>query len=326
MGSWANSLHVKHADPAAVVEAVGNVLRARGYGVDTRARRPAAAGILTALLAGQGLPEDEGPTDAFPGEIGPRGICVYKPAAGWVGILDSGDINELAVALSERLETDTIQVMVNDSDSWFYELRRHGQLVDSFSSAGEEDDGGLSPAMRAALDSGDENEFTRLAMERVRANAPQGPIVLPDGGSMLPPEMALLRARILQGQASFWERWRYRLLWVRLLFRLVTGRWRPEGLQMGFDVPRQTPLDEATLERHLRHLVSFFPDADGTVLRRVLSQSRFPAEELLAEFLATLGLPRFYAYLNYSYLEDFTDGQLAHEGIRLARELRFDRA
>ncbi len=320
MGSWANSLHVKHTDATVVANAIRGILQAEGQRLDPRPHRPAAAGILSALLAGHGLPEEE---EDF-GDPDARGVCVYQPVAGWVGVLDSGDVHRLSVALSERLQTETLVVMVNDSDSWFYELRRNGRALDAFDSHGAtEDDGALTPEMQAALASGDDDEFTRLMMARIRANAPKGPIVLHDGSTMLPPDIALLRAEIDAGRASFWDRLRYRWLWVRLLFRLATGWLRPGGLRFGFDIERATPLDEETLRGHITHLRTLFPKASEKALRKLLKQNRFPAEELLAEFLTVLGLPAFYAYLNHDYLEDYTDAQLTAKGIRLAAEMRF---
>ena len=69
----------------------------------------------------------------------------------------------------------------------------------------------------------------------------------------------------------------------------------------------------------------FFPGADQAALQRLLPQSRFPAEDLLKEFLEIIGLPPLYAYLSYDYRSDFGRKELAREGIVKVEEVRFVR-
>jgi hypothetical protein len=141
----------------------------------------------------------------------------------------------------------------------------------------------------------------------------------------LPPELAALRAQIKSGKSTWWQRMRCRWLWLKFLVKLATGRYRPHGMGMGFDIPRKTPLDAASLDDHLARIKQFFPRMVEAELRRLLPVSRFPAEDLLADFLRFVGLPKLYAYLSYDYLEDFGTRELRADGIRLAHELRFER-
>ncbi|MGZ7274476.1 hypothetical protein ACXWPL_09590, partial [Streptococcus pyogenes] len=69
-----------------------------------------------------------------------RRLSIFKPVAGWVGILDNdlGGAATLARELSRVLQTDTLLVCVNDSDSWAYSFHRHGEQADEFDSSGEE--------------------------------------------------------------------------------------------------------------------------------------------------------------------------------------------
>jgi hypothetical protein len=313
MGSWANSLHVKHTDAQTVAKAVRALALTSGYQLELAAAR-AAAGIGATEAAWEGSAPQL-----------PRSVCIYEPSNGWVGILEDGDIQSLARGLSARLDTDTLLVSVNDSDAWGYQLQRRGVEVDSFDSLGNDsdDEAALSPELEAAMERGDEAEIDRLVQRELLDHAPEGPITLADGSALLPPEMALLRDRIRARQASLWERIRYRWLWVRLLFRIGSGGARAGA---GFDIPHTTAMSAADLEQHLTQLLNFFPRASESALRRLLPQSRFPAEDVLADFLATVGLPPLYAQLSYAYLEDFDAEQLADGGIVPTAELHFSPA
>jgi hypothetical protein len=259
-----------------------------------------------------------------------RRLIITEPHNGWIGILDNdlGGSQDLAIKLSARLHTDVLGVLVNDSDAWYYVFYREGRQTDEFDSSGGscgDDAGDVSPELAAAMERGDEEEIERLVEKEVWAHAPQGPINMPDGSQLLPPELAALRAQIKSGKSTFWQRMRCRWLWIKFLFKLASGKYRPHGLGMGFDIPRKTPLDPASLEDHLARIKQFFPGMDEAELRRLLPVSRFPAEDLLADFLRFIGLPKLYAYLSYDYLEDYGTGELRADGIRLAHELRFER-
>jgi hypothetical protein len=343
MGSWANSLHVRADDASAVADAIERLLIAKGRTLEPR---PVKTG-------GRGGPwiddEDEFEDDDFTadaddgeehddlddagwddedleGDDGPRRIRIFKPVNGWVGILDSDmeGLIELAGELSKRLSTDTMLVLVNDSDSWYYWLHRDGISVDEFDSSGsDETDDELPPAMREAMERGDDEAFAREAMKLVKQNMPKGPIFYPFGETSLPPDLAELHDRMQKNQAGFWDRLRYRWRWLKFLWQLVRNRRHPFPIQMGFDIPRQKPLDAETLDRHTRAILAFFPRADRQKLHDLLPLSRFPSEELLVDFLKIVDLPWMYAHLSYSYMADFGRRELAENRIVQAAELRF---
>jgi hypothetical protein len=273
---------------------------------------------------------DDGDFDEPPdGDVNDRRLIFTETHNGWIGVLDNdfGGLHALAGPLSARLHTDVMAVCVNDSDAWYYVIHRDGRQWDEFDSSGGscDDDGEISPELAAAMERGDEEEVERLVEKELWAHAPQGPINMPDGSQFLPPELAQLRALIASGKATWWQRLRCRWLWVKFLFKLISGRCRPHGMAMGFDIPLKNPLDADTLDQHLARLAEVFPRMDREQLRRLLPVSRFPAEDLLADFLRFVGLPKLYAYLSYDYLEDFGTGELKADGIRLAHELRLER-
>lgn len=252
-----------------------------------------------------------------------RAVVIFEPRAGWVGVMDSsleGNI-ELASELSARLKTDTILVMVNDSDSWNYWMHRKGAEFDEFDSAnGDMDDDGAEPTGEwlAAIENEDEDKLHELLM----AGAPQN-IKFPSPDIGIPFQVAMLGAKIASGQATFWERLKYRWLTLKFLFKLVTGGFSEEKMDFGYDIPH-TEMDDEDLNKHIQRIKEFFPDASEEELRKLLPKCRFPSEDLLRKYLAIVGLPWFYAYLSYAYLSEHSEQELASHGIVQATELRFD--
>jgi len=260
---------------------------------------------------------------AVGGEPEARAVSIFEPRAGWVAVMDSsleGNV-ELAQQLSERLGTDTMLILVNDSDSWYYWLHRDGVEFDEFdSSGGEFDDDGAEPSGEwlEAMEAQDEEKLHELLMSK----APQN-IKFPDPSIGLPFQLAFLGAKVQSGQASFWERLKYRWLSLKFLWKLLTGRFTPEAMDYGFDIPHPE-MDDDTLRKHLERIKAFFPNANENELGELLPKCRFPSEDLLRQFLATIGLPWFYAYLSYSYLEEHSERELAGHGIAQVAELHFD--
>jgi hypothetical protein len=108
------------------------------------------------------------------GEPEGRTVCIFEPRAGWIGVMDNsleGNI-ELARELSAQLNTDTMLVMVNDSDSWYYWLHRNGVSFDEFDSAGGALDGDADEPTGEWLEA-IENEDEDKLHELLMANAPQ---------------------------------------------------------------------------------------------------------------------------------------------------------
>jgi hypothetical protein len=336
MGSWANSFHVRADNATTVADAVRAILLGSGHRLHTgQASPPVAVGRTLPFPPRPRHDDFDDDDDQFEEDFaddsdrssntrgGVRSICVYQPCRGWVGVLDSEDFSDLGQQLSARLATDALSLAVNDSDAWCYALYRNGQQFDEFDSSGEDPDdvGGMTPEMQAAMESGDEDAIERLML----AHAPQGPIRMPFGGLVPPVELTMLQQRIARGQATLGDR--LRCFWLGLKYRfhllaLFMG-WRSMDFDFGFDIPRATPLDRATLDLHVARLREFFPDAGSRALQALLPRSSFPAEGLLADFLGILGLPRLYAYLSHRYLEDHSDDELAAEGIIRATELHF---
>jgi hypothetical protein len=336
MGSWANSVHVRADNPAAVIDTIRAILLESGHRLHTGQGAPVGAASILPFqdTVEEDLTDDhdeddwEDTRDRFAGRReNVRSIRVNRPCQGWIGILDSEAFSGLGEQLSARLKTDALSVLVNDSDAWYYELRRRGQPFDEFDSSGEDPDGegegAFSPELQAAIARGDEATVERLMERELMAHVPTGPIWFPFGGIAPPPELTLLRQRIADGRGGFRDRLRCFWLSVRYRFQVFMALlgWRP--MQLGFDIPRVTPLDSATLDRHVARLRDFFPAVDVRALRRLLQLNRFPAEDLLADFFGIIGLPRLYAYLSYNYLEDHGEDELAEEGIVQAAELHF---
>lgn len=335
MGSWANSLHVRADSAAAVADAVRAVLLESGHRVHAGQAAPAAAGrILPFRPGGPVLADDQDEEDWDGGHLPDssgtvRSVRVFEPCQGWVGVLDSESFSPLAQQLSARLGTDTVSVLVNDSDAWYYELHRRGRSADEFDSSGEGDgegdgdDGEMSAELQEAIARGDEAVVEQLMERTLLARAPSSPIYFPFGGMAPPIELSILGQRIAEGRASFRDRLRHAWLWLRFRFQVVAGwlGWRP--MEVGFEMPRVTPLDRDSLDRHVARLKEVFLDADARALKRLLPLNRFPAEELLADFFGIVGLPRLYAYLSYSYLEEHSEDELAEEGIVSAFDLHF---
>ena len=131
----------------------------------------------------EGMDEDDDDFDAGPlgvygdfdnGEPDGRNVCVFEPREGWVAVMDSsleGNI-ELARELSAELKTDTMLVMVNDSDSWYYWLHRNGQSFDEFDSAGgafDDDAGEPTGEWLKAIEEEDEDKLHELLMAKCAA-------------------------------------------------------------------------------------------------------------------------------------------------------------
>jgi hypothetical protein len=278
-----------------------------------------------------GFDEDGDPDDGRFGVYGDfpsaepeaHNVCIFEPRAGWVGVMDSsleGNL-ELTRELSARLSADTMLVLVNDSDSWNYLMYRDGVEFDEFDSAnGAMDDDGDEPTGEwlEAMENQDDDKLHELLMSK----APQN-IKFPHPDIGLSFQLGALGAKIASGQATFWERLKYRWLSLKFLFKLLTGGFSAQKMDFGFDVPH-TPMDDDTLARHLERIKAFFPNASENELRELLPKCRFPSEDPLRKFLAIVGLPWFYAYLSYDYLSEHSERELASHGIVQVAELRFN--
>ena len=307
MGSFANSLHVKSDDPVRVAECIRNLLLADGYAIT----------------------DEEPPDDALWGMPSPfRALHVSEAREGWVSLLDSDLMQSLslAAALSGELEAHTIQVMVNDSDSWHYQLYHAGQQVDEFDSSGGEefadDQGG--PALAGMFGGGDIGDVQAL-MERARRLQEQMQ-------QTMPPEIRDIQQRMQTHRATPEEMLTYSQ-WMgaampRLMetFKDLMGDFSPGlGVHLGRPADREDLLTH--LHPHLEHLRPLLKAGvdDERVLKVLGAQAVF-AEDLLQDFLPILGIHPFYALLSYRYLEDCSPPDQEPDAIRLADHLKFKKA
>jgi hypothetical protein len=200
-------------------------------------------------------------------------------------------------------------------------MHRNGVPFDEFDSAGGDfDDDGAEPTGEwlAAMENEDEEKLHELLMSKAPKN-----VKFPSPDIGIPFQIATLGAKIATGQATFWERLKYRWLSLKFLFKLLTGGFSEEKMDFGFDIPH-TEINDEDLDKHIERTKAFFPNASDEELRKLLPKCRFPSEDLLRKYLAIVGLPWFYAYLSYSYLSEHSEQELKSHGIVPATELRFD--
>ncbi|HOD52550.1 MAG TPA: hypothetical protein PLJ71_21680 [Candidatus Hydrogenedentes bacterium] len=301
MGSFANSIHVNCGDAAAVLDIIEKGMRDSGF-----------------------EPSDE-PVEVSLGfmESPVRGIDVFPSHNGWVCVLDSDLMACEAVAaeLSKALVTHAMMCLVNDSDSWYFQLYNRGELVSSFNSlAGFESFEETGPALSNVVQfpgkhSQEGLEAAAKEMQQQIANA-------------WPEELRTIQKRMENGTATEEDIQRY-----SDLINESASRIREEYNKFAeeFGVP---PLGEgfgdsgtpnADLDTHLEALRPILPPgtSDEQVLEILGKQETF-AETVLEEFLKLLGIPSHFAYLSYQYLhEDTAAEDLAKAGVQPPTELRF---
>ena len=304
MGSFANSLHVRSSDAAAVAEAIRTVLLAEGYE----------------------------PTDEEPGEDalwgGPsalRAVHVSAARDGWVSVLDSDLMNSITLTaqLSGRLETHSLHFLVNDSDSWHYQLYHAGRQVDAFDSSGDEEefdedeDSDEPSGMVQAGDAACLQQDLITGFQQFQAKMQE----------ILPPELREIQERWRTGRATPEEIQKY-TRWAQTEMPRLRG-----GLQEllgGFTSAlaarkqQEKSANESQLQPHVDHLRPLLKNGIGDEhVRKVLGTQAVFAEQTLADFLPLLGIARYYAYLSYRYSQECTEQELASKSIQLSEHLRF---
>lgn len=292
MGSFANSIHVRSGDAAAILAAIDSALSARGY-------RPTSA------------PQEPG----RPMRPGLRGIYVAEPLAGWVGVMDSdmGGLLDLAQRLSAALPTSALAVLVNDSDSWHYQLFDGGDLQDEFDSvdADEESDVDASDLEKPGQPSKPLTAEDIAAMRQAVAEQMQAELA-----GKMPPDIRDIYQRIKQGQATAedsqqYVQWMQRNIWrrptvgsvLRSLFSLLVAG-------------RKSRRKRAA--QHLAHLRPLLKEGvPDKAVRRALSRQSTFAEQDLEAFLPLLGIPGQWAHLAHDYMKQTSAPDLAEAGIRV---------
>lgn len=307
MGSFANSLHVRTDDLESVARGIREILENRGFRLGDD---PPKADT-----------QDHGPSV--------RTLCVAETRDGWVGVLDSDLMGLLTLAqeLSSRLQTHAICVMVNDSDSWHYELFHKGREVDGFDSPGASPLLDLNELPDDMLEMPNADELAE-AMEAVMETMPALADLLQ---SLLPPEMQEIHKKIAGGTASPEEAETFSQ-WSRKLaegaaFEFSEASKKPAG-ELPVAAAETGGNGQAASKRqleghvhHLRPLLASGVKADR--VKEILAEQAAFAEEPLADFLELLGVSRFFAQLSFQYLGQFSDDQLQGEGLAFLPPLVF---
>jgi hypothetical protein len=300
MGSFANSLHIQCEDAAAVAEIIRNALSAEGYELTDEELDEEARWGFSATL---------------------RVIHLSAARDGWVSLLDTDMMHSLGLAamLSEQLEAHALQVMVNDSDSWHYQLYYAGQPIDEFNSSGGEEfgqDGGI-PDLEGIFGEG-LAELQRSVQERAEELGQRL-------RQLLPADLQEIQDRWKAGRATQEEIQKY-TQWIstempRLMggFKGLLGELAPI-----LSLPGRPPANEGELQPHVVHLRPLVKAGVSEArVREVLGRQAVFAEQTLADFLPLIGIASRYAYLSYRYLDECSAKDLAADSIRLEHHLKF---
>lgn len=302
MGSFANSFHIRSSDAAAVFAAIDEWLHTEGYAVASDA------------------PERVRLTPPH------RGIYVTDALNGWVGVMDS-DLGEgpgLGANLSAQLDTPVLFVLVNDSDSWMYQLFVDGDM-DEFESVEEEDfeDEGAMDATLAELAKSAELVKLLQSGDQAAIQAALGPQIQrmqEELEAKMPPDIRDIYQRMQQGQTTPQENQKY-VLWVNSNMLPRPSAVGTLGGLLGGLLPTKPKPRKKKTPRNNPHLKVLRPllaegVTDFQVAGALANQSTF-AEEDLANFLPLLGIPALWAYLAYDYLPEMSAGDLQDAGIRM---------
>lgn len=315
MGSFAYSLHVKCDDADRVSKAIAELLaKDRWSPTDSP-------------------PDQQLSRHAMSG--GCRAFWISAPVSGWVSVLDSdiAGATSLTTPLAEHLGAFTLLCMVNDSDSWMYALSSGDGLLEEFDSA---EQGGAAA------------EISDAELSRVGQGLREFQARLTDGSlqqrleqlndemiAAAPPEMQQCYARIKQGLATSAEVARYQQ-WAaaeapKFMGRIqeVVGDFLPlaGAKTAGNSKSRKrkpNKAQRAAAQKRLDHLRPLLvAGVSDEQMQDVLDASAVFAEETLAQFLPLLGIPGFYAYLDYDHRSDASPAELSQHGIQFAHHLMF---
>jgi hypothetical protein len=317
MGSFAYSLHVKCDDADRVAQAIRQ------------------------LLAGEWRPSDQPPDEKLRrrGQASNRrAFFISTPVYGWVSVLDSDLAGAMSLAglLAEQLDAMTLLCLVNDSDSWGYVLSRGDGLVDEFDSSGA---GGVPDAMSDA-------DLAQMgqSIEQLQAKLTDGSLMKSIAAlndemlAQAPPEMQELHRRMQAGQASREEIASYQAWaaaespkYTQRIQQLVGDMFQLPSLSQPAKAVRskkrkrkknkaQRAAADERLDQLRPLLVARVTDEQ---IEEVLDEQAVFAEETLAKFLPLLGIPSFYAYLDYDHKDEGSDPELAAHGIQFAHHLMF---
>lgn len=292
MGSFANSIHVYQQSAEAVANAVEAVLQNEGY-----------------------APTDErADFDAFVmGEDGLRTVLVVQAPGDWVGVLDSNLMlaDALARTLSEELTGVSLTGMVNDSDSWHYQLYKNGEPLDSFSSLPEE-------LAEGEFGGGFGDQLSPEAMTQIEEMQQETQQMYEQFFAAMPPEIAeLARAMHHQtGEPLTQEQMMQYSLWMTQEGSEVMASFQQQLTQqfagltqsMNASFDDQSPGESGAgrnVSSHVEILSEVLPGAvSPKLVEPVLNSHAVFAEEIYAAFFQAIGIHEMFAHLSYAYWDE----------------------
>lgn len=341
MGSFANSIHVRSDDPAAVAGAIERIMEASDY--ESTEQTPdveVAWGMSTRL----------------------RAFRVGEPKDGWVAVLDSNMMGteSMAGALSEELDTWAISVTVLDSDDWQWWLFQSGEMLDYFDTMsnrefdemlaeelfGDEmfdddmfDEDMLDEDMLDDWSGMDDFEQSGDLLDRIVALSTQMQDTMAEH---MPEEIAEIQEKALYGDASPEElaqltKWsdehgsemhNQMLGQMRELFpHMVADLERAQASEDAETTDTDNASDEADEQSAHDYADALRPllvdGADGAHVAAVLETRSTFAEDDLARFLRLIGVAPTWANLSYRYYEQYTEEQLAEKDIAMTAHLTY---
>lgn len=313
MGSFANSIHVYEQSAAAVANVVERVLRNEGY-----------------------EPTDEqADFGAFAmGDDGLRTVLVVEAPGDWVGVLDSNLMlaETMARELSNNLQCVSLTGMVNDSDSWHYQLYQNGEPLDSFSSIPEE-------ILEGEFAGGFMGQLTPEAMARMEEMQQKTQQMYEKMFAAMPPEIAEL-ARAMHGQGGqqpTQEQVTQYVQWMSQEGAAVMQQFQQDLNQHMTDLagamsPTAGNVAGADSEggrdvsSHVKILAEALPNVvSPQLITPVLRSQAVFAEEVYATFFQTIGVHEMFAHLSYGYWDevmsypDAASELTLHKMIKMAR-------
>ncbi len=301
MGSFANSIHVNCGDAVAVLDIIEKGMRDSGF-------EPTGEPV-------------EMPFGFMESPV--RGIDVFPSHNGWVCVLDSETMvfQEMAAELSRALGTHVIACLVNDSDSWHFQLYRDGHLVSSFDSLG-----GFEGVEEAGPTPANVVPFSpKCTMEELKQGAEK---VQQWMDRLISEELRPAQERMASPSATDEDRQEYEKL-VKEMPGRIQEEYRMFAEQHGLPPFNAAFIDsgaaDADPDAQLEALRPILPPgtSDEQVLD-VLGKQEVIAETVLAEFMGLLGIQSHFAYLSYQYLhEDTAEEDLAAAGVQPPTCLRY---
>lgn len=308
MGSFANSILVACDDVTAVADTVRTTLLQDGWSNS------------------EFEPDARDPMVTTPY----RTVQVVGQATDWVGILDSDlvESSNLAAALSASLNCPVFQFMVNDSDTWHYQLFHQGTQVDQFHGGPAVESYSQFSANAASDEEAEDGYITGQFGQTLEDFQQQTQQLMENA----PGDIRQIQQRMLEGEnvssqeAQDYANWISEQLqpMVQQLEKMCEGK-APGSMAGSLDSPPANGLQ--TVDKHLKNLRPLIPQSvnDQQILQS-LTASRVFAEECLADFLKLLRIEPTFAHLSFSYLDEFDDQWLNGHGLRREARLRFERS